>query len=118
LALIVASTAPQLPWPSTMIAVVPTTATPCSRLAIRSAVAILPADAAAEQMPDPLVEHQLDVHAGIGAGQDGGERDLRLGGVLLQDLQIVVERGQLALRKALVAAHHRLQRDPPVGNQR
>ena len=95
-----------------MIVVAPNTATPRPRLAIRSAVAILPADAADEQMPDRLVEHQLDVHAEIGAGQDGGERHLRLGGVLLQHLQIVVEGGPLALHKALVAARHRLQREP------
>jgi hypothetical protein len=93
-----------------MIALVPRTAAPYSRLAISSGETILPATRQTKQMPDRLVEDQLGRHAGIGAGQQRGERRLRLGGLLLQQFEIVVERGHLTLGEALVAVHHRLQR--------
>jgi hypothetical protein len=85
-----------------MIAFAPSTATPYSRLAIRSAVAMLPGNAANKQMPDGLIEDELDRHANR-RRTIPRQRGLTFGSVLLEHFnQIVVEGGHLTPCEALL----------------
>ena len=78
-----------------MITLVPRTATPYSRLAMTSGVAMLPDEADDEELADALVEDDFHRHAGIGAGEDGGEGFLFFGGLRLERLQVFAERLEL-----------------------
>ena len=68
-----------------------------------------------EHMSDALVEHDLDRHAGIRAGQDRGERLLLLRCLAFQDREVLPIESQLLVDVTLVAVHQRLERR--VGRQ-
>jgi len=53
-------------------------------------------------MADALVEDEFDRHPRIRAGKDGDKGLLLVDGILLEDGQIFIERGQLAGDEALV----------------
>jgi hypothetical protein len=76
--LMVASTAPQLLWPSTMISGTPSTIAPYSRLARPSSLTKFARHAHHEQLARALIEGELGRKAGIRAAHDAGERILRL----------------------------------------
>ena len=61
-----------------MITLVPSTATPYSKLPNPSGVTKLPATRHDEQLARPLVEGQLRRDPQIGTAEDGGERRLAL----------------------------------------
>ena len=71
----VASTAPQLSWPSTRINGTPSTATAYSMLAMVSVVGEIAGDPAHKEIAPAAVEGVFGRDAQIGAAQDGGERD-------------------------------------------
>jgi hypothetical protein len=56
-----------------------------------------------EQMADGLVEEDFDGHAGIGAGEDGGEGFLFFERFVSEDSEIFVERSETVLSEALIA---------------
>ena len=63
-----------------------------------------------EQMPDALIEYQLDRHARIRTGQHGGKRLLLFHCLRLQHLQIFLKGRQTTFGEAPVALDHLLQR--------
>src|SRR6266542_1001473 len=58
-----------------------------------------------KDVADALVENEFDRHAGVGAGQHGGEWLLLGHSLLFQDDQILVERGEASTYEAGVAVH-------------
>jgi hypothetical protein len=58
---------------------------------------------------DGLVEDNLDGHARIGAGEDGGERLLLVDRMVAQDFQVPIEASEAAGNRALVAVEQRLE---------
>jgi hypothetical protein len=66
-------------------------------------------DTGDEDVSDGLVEDDLDRHARIGAGEDGGKRLLLIDSMVAQDFQVLVEAGEAPRRKALVAIEEGLE---------
>ena len=60
-------------------------------------------------MADRLIEDQLDGHAGVGTGEDGGERLLAFGGLGMQNLEVMPMGRPSPIDVALVAVHQLLE---------
>ena len=67
-------------------------------------------DATDEEVTDALVEHELDRDTGVGARQHRHEWLLLGHGLLFENGQIFLERGQVSAYEARVAAHQLIER--------
>jgi hypothetical protein len=66
-------------------------------------------DTGYKDVSDGLVEDDFDRHARIGAGEDGGERLLFVDRVVTQNSQVLIEAGEVAGNRALVAGEEGLE---------